>query len=143
MYSNTTVGVNFLTSGIKPQQTVSQGNDLALLATSALSYDYRGIAAVHDCSLTVPQGKIVALIGANGAGKTTSVKMIAGALRPASGRIAFEGEDITGIAAHRAVNLGVALIPEGRLVFQHLTVLENLLVSGNCRRGRPKRNAPK
>lgn len=110
-----------------------------LLEASGLSYDYRGIVAVTDCTLTVPLGKIVALIGANGAGKTTSVKMIAGALRARSGRIVYDGRDITGFPAHRAVNLGIALVPEGRLVFQHLSVLENLLVSGHCKRGRAHR----
>lgn len=110
--------------------------DTALLQACTLSYDYRGIVAVTDCSVTVPEGRIVALIGANGAGKTTSVKMISGALKARSGSIVYDGNDITGVPAHRAVNLGIALVPENRLIFQHLTVLENLLVGGNCKRGR-------
>ena len=114
-----------------------EGSRQLLLEASGLSYDYAGIVAVTDCALAVPESGVVALIGANGAGKTTSVKMLAGALRPRTGRIIFDGQDITGLAAHQAVNLGIALIPEGRLVFQHLTVLENLLVAGNCRRGKP------
>jgi len=115
-----------------------EGAGVLLLEASGLSYDYAGIVAVTDCTLAIPESKIIALIGANGAGKTTSVKMLAGALRPRSGRIVFDGQDITGLAAHQAVNLGIALIPEGRLVFQHLSVLENLLVAGNCRRGKPQ-----
>lgn len=110
----------------------------ALLESSGLAYAYGGVPAVVDCTLTVPKGQIVALIGANGAGKSTSVKMIAGALRPRSGRLLFDGADITGMPAHRAVGRGLVLVPEGRLVFQQLTVLENLLVSGRSRRGRSR-----
>lgn len=110
-----------------------------LLEVSGLAYAYRGLNAVTDCGFTVPRGEIIALIGANGAGKTTSVKMVAGALKPRAGRVQFDGADITGAPAHRAVDLGIALVPEGRLVFQHLTVLENLQVAGDCPRGRKRR----
>jgi branched-chain amino acid transport system ATP-binding protein len=107
-----------------------------LLKASGLAYDYGGVPAVMDCSLTVPEGGIVALIGTNGAGKSTSVKMIAGALRPRKGRIVLDGHDITTMPAHREVDLGIALVPEGRLVFQHMSVRENLLVGGQSQRGR-------
>lgn len=113
-----------------------QTADDIVLRAEGLHYAYRGVIAVADCTLAVPRGRIVALIGANGAGKTTSVKMAAGALVPAGGRITFSGRDITGLPAHRAVELGIALIPEGRLVFQQLTVLENLQVGGSCRRAK-------
>jgi len=107
-----------------------------LLTVSGLAYDYAGMGAVADCTLEVPKGRIVALIGGNGAGKTTSVKMIAGALRPRRGTIRFDGSEVTGLPAHRVVDLGLCLVPEGRLVFQHLTVYENLLVSGHVGRAR-------
>ena len=112
------------------------GTAPSLLSVSGLSYDYSGMHAVTDCSLDIAAGKITALIGGNGAGKTTSVKMIAGALRPRSSTIIFDGVDITTSPAHETVELGLALVPEGRLVFQHLSVLENLLVSGHVRRAR-------
>ena len=112
-----------------------------LLSASGLTYDYSGVAAVADCGLEIPEGHIVALIGANGAGKSTSVKMVAGALRPARGSITFAGKDITDLPAHETVELGLALVPEGRLVFQHLSVRENLLVSGHVRRARANMNA--
>lgn len=108
----------------------------SLLNVSGLAYDYRGISAVTDCSFDVPQGAIVALIGGNGAGKTTSVKTVAGALRPRKGSILFDGEDITGLPSHKVVELGLCMVPEGRLVFQQLTVRENLLISGHVRRAR-------
>ncbi len=116
------------------QQAVNGSEAPALLSVSGISYDYSGMNAVTDCSLSIAAGGITALIGGNGAGKTTSVKMIAGALRPRSGSITFDGVDITASPAHETVELGLALVPEGRLVFQHLTVLENLLVSGHVRR---------
>lgn len=110
----------------------------ALLDATGLAYDYAGVPAVVDCSLSVAEGGIVALIGANGAGKSTSIKMIAGALRPRQGWIDFDGHDITGMPAHREVEMGIALVPEGRLVFQHMSVRENLLVGGQSQRGRPR-----
>lgn len=110
----------------------------ALLKVTGLEYDYSGVTAVTDCSLELPKGEIAALIGGNGAGKSTSVKMIAGALRPRAGKIIFDGQDITGLPAHQVVELGIALVPEGRLVFQHMTVRENLLLSGHVRRARAR-----
>ncbi|MCC7426870.1 MAG: ABC transporter ATP-binding protein [Alphaproteobacteria bacterium] len=104
------------------------------LEVSGLGCAYRGVRAVSDVSLTVGTGEIVALLGANGAGKTTSVKAIAGALRPESGRVIWNGEDVTGMPAHRVVARGITLVPEGRLVFQHLTVLENLQVGASSPR---------
>jgi branched-chain amino acid transport system ATP-binding protein len=114
----------------------SDSSPRALLEASGLAYDYAGVPAVVDCSLRVPAGGIVALIGANGAGKSTSVKMIAGALKPRKGRIVLDGQDITTMPAHREVDIGIALVPEGRLVFQHMSVRENLLVGGQSQRGR-------
>jgi branched-chain amino acid transport system ATP-binding protein len=120
-----------------PKQGTGRGSAGApLLKVAGLSYHYSGMRAVTDCSLDIAGGKITALIGGNGAGKTTSVKMIAGALRPRSGSIIFDGVDITASPAHATVELGLVLVPEGRLVFQHLSVLENLLVSGHVRRAR-------
>ncbi len=107
----------------------------ALLAATGLSYSYRGVAAVVSCGLSVRNGKVVALIGGNGAGKTTTIKMIAGALRPGSGRVVFEGQNLAGIPAHLVVERGITLVPEGRLVFQHMTVLENLLIGAVSKRG--------
>ncbi|KPQ06793.1 MAG: branched-chain amino acid transport system ATP-binding protein [Rhodobacteraceae bacterium HLUCCA12] len=110
----------------------------ALLQVSGLKYDYSGVSAVNDCTLELPQGGIVALIGGNGAGKSTSVKMIAGALKPRAGKVILDGRDITGLPAHEVVDLGLALVPEGRLVFQHLSVHENLILAGHVRRARAK-----
>jgi len=82
----------------------------------------------------------VALIGSNGAGKSTAVKMIAGALQPIAGTIRFEGEHVTGRPAYEVVERGITLVPEGRQVFPQMTVLENLLIGAQTRRARLKLN---
>lgn len=87
---------------------------------------YGGIHALRGVSLTVNEGEVVTLIGANGAGKTTTLRAITGLLAPKTGRIVFQGEDITGIPAHKLVARGISMSPEGRGVFANLTVLENL-----------------
>ena len=105
-----------------------------LLRIEQVSVAYGAIEAVRAVSLEVRQGEIVALIGANGAGKTTLLRAICGIARARSGRILFEGEDITSLETHRIVRLGIAHAPEGRHVFPRMTVLENLqLGAGNDR----------
>lgn len=101
---------------------------MSLLEVDALSVRYGGVHAVRDLSLTVPDSGIVALLGANGAGKTTSLRAITGLTRPASGTVRFAGEDITGRAPHRIVEAGLVHVPQGRRVFGPLTVEENLML---------------
>jgi len=95
---------------------------------------YGGIHALKGISLEVPEGKIVTLIGANGAGKSTTLRTISGIVKPREGRITFEGKDMTGLPSYAVVGLGIAMVPEGRRVFTNLTVLENLLVGAHSRR---------
>jgi branched-chain amino acid transport system ATP-binding protein len=87
---------------------------------------YGKITALKGVSLTVREGQLVALIGANGAGKTTTLRSISGLLRASSGQILFDGEDVTGASARRILSLGIAHCPEGRRVFPHMSVEENL-----------------
>ncbi|WP_339949719.1 ABC transporter ATP-binding protein [uncultured Albimonas sp.] len=122
-----------MTPAIAPHATAP---DVPLLDVSGLAYDYGGVHAVQDCAFSAPAGGIVALIGGNGAGKSTTVQCVAGALRPRSGSIRFDGQDITTLPAHETVERGLALVPEGRLVFQQLSVHENLLVAGRVQRAR-------
>ena len=93
---------------------------------SGLTVSYGGITAVKGIDLEVREGELVTLIGANGAGKTTTLKALAGLIRPAAGRIVYNGLEITACPAHELVRRGVALVPEGRGVFGLLTVEENL-----------------
>jgi branched-chain amino acid transport system ATP-binding protein len=101
-----------------------------LLQTLSLELAYGRVPACRDISIDVNAGEIVTLIGANGAGKSTTLRAIAGALRPRSGTIHFAGEDITALPSHEHTNLGIALVPEGRRVFPFLTVRENLELGG-------------
>jgi branched-chain amino acid transport system ATP-binding protein len=101
---------------------------VSALAVNSLNLHHGLLHAVRDLSLNVAEGEIVALVGANGAGKTTLLRAIAGAHRPTSGTITYGGADITHRAAHRLVNMGIALVPEGRRLFTQMTVEENLLL---------------
>lgn len=97
-----------------------------MLEITGLQCRYGKVNAVRDLSMVVGQGELVTLIGANGAGKSTTLKAISGLLPPAAGRIVFDGEDITGASAQKILSLGVAHCPEGRRVFPFMTVQENL-----------------
>jgi branched-chain amino acid transport system ATP-binding protein len=98
----------------------------ALLQAEGLQLAYGEISACRDVSLHVAQGEIVTLIGANGAGKSTTLRAVAGALLPRAGSIHFCGQDITRLPSYERTKLGISLVPEGRRVFQFLTVRENL-----------------
>ena len=105
----------------------------AHLDVSGLAYAYDGALAVRDVSISVKPGEIVALLGANGAGKSTTVRMIAGVLRPQKGEIRFNGEALAGAPSHRIVRRGITLVPEGRLVFPQMTVTENLQLGAHIK----------
>ena len=104
-----------------------------MLRIDGLRVNYGGIEAVKDISFTVPEGKIVTLIGANGAGKSTTLRAIAGLVKPAAGRIRLQAEDLTALSPDRIVSKGITLVPEGRRVFPDLTVLENLKIGAYLR----------
>ncbi len=97
-----------------------------MLELKDLHVRYGSIAALHGVSLRVEQGSIVTLIGANGAGKSTTLRAISGLVRAAAGSIIYAGEDITQLPPHQIVARGISHVPEGRLIFANLTVLENL-----------------
>jgi len=105
-----------------------------VLEVQNLSVQYGAITALHGLSLSVPARGIVTLIGGNGAGKTTTLRAISGMVKPSSGRILFDGQDITGMAPHEIVRRGLAHSPEGRLVFANLTVMENLRMGAYLQR---------
>jgi branched-chain amino acid transport system ATP-binding protein len=98
----------------------------ALLEVEGLELAYGEVAACRDLAFTVEAGEIVTLIGANGAGKSTTLRGVAGALAPRRGTIRFGGRDVTRMPSHERARLGIALVPEGRRVFPHLTARENL-----------------
>ena len=104
-----------------------------MLKIDELKVSYGGIEAVKGITFEVPERKIVTLIGANGAGKSTTLRTIAGLVKPAAGRIHLQGEDITALSPDRIVPKGITLVPEGRRVFPDLTVLENLRIGAYLR----------
>lgn len=101
-------------------------NSVSMLKISDLNVFYGAIHAVKGVSFEVEKGEIVTLIGANGAGKSTTLNSVAGLLKPRSGSVEFEGESLIGVPAHKMVSKGIALCPEGRRIFQDMTVRENL-----------------
>jgi branched-chain amino acid transport system ATP-binding protein len=105
-----------------------------VLEVRNLTVNYGAISALHAISLRVEPGEIVTLIGANGAGKTTTLRAISGMLKPKSGQILYEGQEISGVPAHKLVGLGLAHCPEGRMVFSNLTVRENLQMGAYLQR---------
>jgi branched-chain amino acid transport system ATP-binding protein len=107
-----------------------------LLSIRDLVVHYGVVRALSGISLEVPEGRIVALIGANGAGKSTTLRAISGLVRPTTGSVEFQGRSIAGLPSHQIVALGVAQAPEGRGIFLNLTVRENLDLGAYLRRDR-------
>ncbi len=105
-----------------------------ILSIKDLKVNYGGIEAVKGISFDVPKGNIVTLIGANGAGKSSTLRTIAGLVKPKSGTIEFEGENIVGKDPTTTVKKGITLVPEGRRIFPDLTVVENLRVGAYLRK---------
>ena len=112
-----------------------------MLEVERLEVGYGALAALHGVSLTVRPGETVALVGPNGAGKSTLLKAIAGLLAPRAGLVRWEGTPLTGEPAHRIVERGVALVPEGRRLFARMTVRENLELGAFTRRAQAEKEA--
>jgi len=109
---------------------------MALLSIENLSVHYGAIQALHGVSIAVEPGEIVTLIGANGAGKSTTLRAVSGLVKPSAGTITFDGRDLAGLAAHKILRLGLAQVPEGRGIFPNLTVDENLDLGAFARHDR-------
>jgi len=106
---------------------------MAMLEIKDLEVNYGVIHAIKGVSFTVNQGEVIALVGANGAGKTTILHTISGLIPAKKGSILFEGQELTKMPAHKIVSMGMAHVPEGRRIFQQLTVLENLKLGAYTR----------
>ena len=107
----------------------------SVLQVENINVYYGSIHAVKDVSFHVEQGEVVTLIGANGAGKSTTLNTVAGLLHSRAGSVRFMGEELRHVPGHRLVGRGMALVPEGRRIFQQMTVQENLDMGGYCRGG--------
>jgi len=115
---------------------VTQATAAPMLSVRDLVVSYGDAPALSGVTIEIRQGEIVAIVGANGAGKTSLIRTIGGVLSPRSGSIRFEGREIAGLASHRTCNLGIGQVAEGRQVFPNLTVLENLEVGALLPRAR-------
>ena len=107
-----------------------------------LEVAYGAARALFGVSLSVARGSVTAVLGANGAGKSSLASAIAGVVTPSAGTVTFAGEDITGISAHKACKLGIAYVPENRNIFPHLSVRENLWAQLRFSVPRNERKAP-
>ena len=120
-----------------PTKPRGEGKDV-ILELKSISVNYGNIAAVQHLDLTVYAGEIVTLIGSNGAGKSTTLRTISGLLRPVSGEVVYQGRTINGIPGHEVVKLGICQSPEGRKIFQRMTVSENLDLGAYTRKDTAK-----
>ena len=110
-----------------------------MLEMQGVTAGYDGVPALRDVSVNVARGELVGLLGANNAGKSTLINVVSGTVPIMSGRLMFEGEDISKTSAQDRVELGLVQVPEGRLVFPQMSVRENLLLGGYNRKARPAR----
>jgi branched-chain amino acid transport system ATP-binding protein len=115
-------------------------SETTALKVEELDVHYKDFQALWNVHIKVSEGKIVSVIGANGSGKSTLLNTISGVLNPTKGNIYFFEEDIAGLAAHKTLEKGISLVPEGRRMFARLTVLENLLMGAYTPRSRPGRD---
>ncbi len=111
-----------------------------VLEIQGIDAGYGDVQVLHDVSFTVGEGEIVSLLGSNGAGKSTILKVIAGLLKPTRGRVLFRGVDLAAYPVHRVVDLGICLVPEEKQVFSDMTVLENLELGCFVKRARTMRD---
>jgi branched-chain amino acid transport system ATP-binding protein len=111
-----------------------------MLEVQNLQVFYGDVQALWDVSFAVRPGEIVTLVGSNGAGKTTTLKTISGLLRPAAGHVRLEGQDLAALAPHQILSRGIAQIPEGRRLWPHMTVLENLELGAYTAAARPRKD---
>ena len=111
-----------------------------MLTLEGIDAFYGDLQALYDVSLTVEQGRVFALVGANAAGKSTTLRVISGLVTPRRGRVVLEGRDLTRVPAHARVDLGIVQVPEGRRLFPFMTVQENLLLGAHTPRSRAARD---
>ena len=110
-----------------------------MLKLEGIDAFYGDLQALYDVSLEVEQGRVFALVGANAAGKSTTLRVISGLVTPRRGRVVLDGQDLTEVPAHARVDLGIVQVPEGRRLFPFMTVSENLLLGAHSPRGRAVR----
>ena len=111
-----------------------------MLTLEGIDAYYGDLQALYGVSLEVEQGRVFALVGANAAGKSTTLRVISGLVAPRGGRVVFDGQDLTHVPAHQRVDLGIVQVPEGRRLFPFMSVAENLLLGAHSPRARGARD---
>lgn len=111
-----------------------------LLEIDRIKVNYGHFQAIDDVSLNINEGEIVALLGSNGAGKTTAINTISGLVKPTSGAIRFDGQDVLNLPTYERVNLGMVQVPEGRKLFPFMSVIDNLIIGSYAKRAKQKKN---
>ncbi|OKO81310.1 ABC transporter ATP-binding protein [Bradyrhizobium sp. AS23.2] len=111
-----------------------------MLEISGLHAGYGAVSVLHGVDFTLHQGAFLGLLGANNAGKSTIINCLSGVVRPTSGHIRFEGRELTGLAPHKITDMGLIQVPEGRLIFPQMSVLDNLKLGGGTKRAIAKRS---
>lgn len=110
-----------------------------LLEIDKVKVNYGHFQAISEVSLNIGEGEIVALLGSNGAGKTTAINTISGLVKPSAGKIMFQGKDITSLPTHERVNLGIVQVPEGRKLFPFMSIIDNLNIGAYGKRAKAKK----
>jgi branched-chain amino acid transport system ATP-binding protein len=123
---------------MRQQKPGREASESTILRVEGLTVFYGAIRALDDVSFEVGEREIVTLIGANGAGKSTTLRAVSGLLRPQAGNIIYQGRSLNRVAVHQIVRLGLSQCPEGRRIFVNLTVMENLEMGAYTRRDRPE-----
>ncbi|MEZ3502038.1 MAG: ABC transporter ATP-binding protein [Lachnospiraceae bacterium] len=109
-----------------------------ILQVTDLEAGYNGMSVLHGISFDVKEGEILAILGSNGVGKSTTLRAITGVIKPAGGRVVYQGEDITGLPSHKLVAKGISMVPEGRMLFAGMTVEDNLLMGAYLEKDKGK-----
>jgi len=109
-----------------------------ILQVTNLEAGYNGMSVLHGISFDVKEGEILAILGSNGVGKSTTLRAITGVIKPISGRVVYQGEDITGLPSHKLVAKGISMVPEGRMLFAGMTVEDNLLMGAYLEKDKGK-----
>ena len=109
-----------------------------ILEVKDLEAGYNGMSVLHGISFGVNKGEILAILGSNGVGKSTTLRAITGVIKPMAGKVLYKGQDITGMPSHKLVSMGISMVPEGRMLFSGMTVEDNLIMGAYLEKDKAK-----
>ncbi|MCI5901393.1 MAG: ABC transporter ATP-binding protein [Blautia sp.] len=113
-------------------------NKNKILEVKGLEAGYNGMSVLHGINFEVEKGEILAILGSNGVGKSTTLRAITGVIKPMAGKVIYKGQDITGMPSHKLVSMGVSMVPEGRMLFSGMTVEDNLIMGAYLEKDKAK-----